>query len=185
MPRQKEATARLLICKVCAGPLRQSGARIAFCGDSCRKQSAREYQRNRDLAATSHRRFDRQCKECESTFMPSYGNKRRFFCTEICSRKHKKRIERSKRRAKIRSVKIETVDPIKVFNRDGWKCHICAGATPKKYRGTYRATAPELDHIVPLSLGGAHSYSNTACCCRKCNQRKGAQVFGQPSLLAA
>jgi 5-methylcytosine-specific restriction endonuclease McrA len=30
-----------------------------------------------------------------------------------------------------------------------------------------------IDHIIPLSRGGEHSFENTTCCCRKCNEEKG------------
>lgn len=33
----------------------------------------------------------------------------------------------------------------------------------------------ELDHVVPLSKGGAHHRSNAQILCRTCNRRKGAK----------
>jgi 5-methylcytosine-specific restriction endonuclease McrA len=70
-----------------------------------------------------------------------------------------------------------------VFERDGWRCHLCHRKTPQRLRGTHKSAAPELDHIVPISKGGAHSYANTACSCRRCNGLKSNNVLGQPSLL--
>jgi 5-methylcytosine-specific restriction endonuclease McrA len=67
---------------------------------------------------------------------------------------------------------VENVDPFKVFARDKWHCQDCGVATPRSKRGSYDADAPELDHIKPLSKGGAHSYKNTQCLCRRCNQEK-------------
>ena len=85
----------------------------------------------------------------------------------------------------MKSVEYERVDPIKVFERDGWRCHMCGCKTPASLRGKMVDRAPELDHIVPLAVRGAHTYANTACSCRKCNGLKGATIKGQPSLLAA
>jgi len=96
-----------------------------------------------------------------------------------------RRIRKPKERARLRAARVESVDPLKVFERDGWKCHLCHRKTPSRLRGTYHDAAPELDHIIPLSRGGEHSYANTACACRKCNGKKGATVVGQPSLFAA
>ncbi|QDP57374.1 MAG: putative HNH endonuclease [Prokaryotic dsDNA virus sp.] len=62
---------------------------------------------------------------------------------------------------------------------------MCGCKTPEAKRGTYAANAPELDHIIPLAKGGAHSKANTACSCRRCNIAKSDKVLGQPSLLAA
>jgi len=30
-----------------------------------------------------------------------------------------------------------------------------------------------IDHILPISRGGQHTFSNLCCCCRKCNEEKG------------
>lgn len=79
----------------------------------------------------------------------------------------------------------EKFDPIEVLERCNWRCHLCGVKTPKRLRGTYDDRAPEVDHIVPLAAGGAHTRQNTACACRKCNQAKGARPLGQLQLLAA
>ena len=68
-----------------------------------------------------------------------------------------------------------------VLARDGWRCKLCGKRTPKRLRGTTHPDAPEIDHIIPLALGGAHSYANTQCSCRDCNGKKGARVL--PGLL--
>ncbi|WP_425516052.1 HNH endonuclease [Rhizobium leucaenae] len=84
----------------------------------------------------------------------------------------------------LRAAYVENVDPIKVFDRDKWKCQICGVKTPRKLRGTLDDKAPELDHIMPLALGGAHSYFNTQCACRKCNAHKSDTPPAQPNLFA-
>ena len=101
------------------------------------------------------------------------------------SRRKSRRIRKGMDRARMRRARVEPVDPFKVFERDGWRCHLCGCKTPKEKRGTYHPKAPELDHIVPLSKGGEHSYRNTACACRACNAAKSDKILGQPSLLAA
>ena len=91
---------------------------------------------------------------------------------------------KARRRARRRLARVETFDPFEVFDRDGWRCHLCGVKTPKKLRGTYADNAPELDHIVPLSQGGEHSKRNTACSCRKCNIEKADKPLGQMLLIA-
>lgn len=112
------------------------------------------------------------------------------FCSPACYRKSDvrrdaKRMARVARKARMRCVQVEAVDPIKVFERDGWRCHLCGGKTIRARRGTYHPKAPELDHIVPLAKGGEHSYRNTACAHRSCNIAKSDDIVGQPSLLPA
>lgn len=105
-------------------------------------------------------------------------------CAEL-DEKRQKAIYRKARKAKQRGATVERVDSIKVFERDGWVCHLCHKVTMKDKRGTLHPRAPELDHIIPISKGGEHSYANTACSCRRCNAEKSDKIIGQPSLLAA
>lgn len=93
-----------------------------------------------------------------------------------------KRASKARRRAVERGVTAERIDPIKVFDRDGWKCHLCGVGTPRRLRGTYKDRAPELDHVVPLAAGGAHTWGNVKCACRKCNADKADKPLGQLGL---
>lgn len=48
-------------------------------------------------------------------------------------------------------------------------------------RCAYCATRPErltVDHVIPISKGGAHTASNVVPACRACNARKGARPVG-------
>lgn len=47
-----------------------------------------------------------------------------------------------------------------VFARDGHRCQYCG------------AQAENIDHVVPRSRGGPHSWDNVVACCRRCNTRK-------------
>ncbi len=54
---------------------------------------------------------------------------------------------------------------LKVFERDGYKCHYCA-----KQLTRFSAT---LDHIQPVSKGGDNSYDNLVTACLHCNSERG------------
>jgi 5-methylcytosine-specific restriction endonuclease McrA len=47
-----------------------------------------------------------------------------------------------------------------VFARDDWKCQYCA------------SPAENLDHVVPRSKGGEHTWENVVAACRRCNSKK-------------
>lgn len=81
-------------------------------------------------------------------------------------------------KARRRSIEVEhgVVDPFMVLQRDGWRCYMCGVSTPESLRGSNEPTAPEVDHVIPLALGGMHVDSNLRCCCRQCNGRKGASL---------
>lgn len=93
-----------------------------------------------------------------------------------------KREYRARRRALERGAMADRIDPIVVFERDKWRCHLCGCATPRKLRGTYEPNAPELDHVVPLAAGGGHTWGNVKCACRRCNGLKSDKPMGQLGL---
>lgn len=168
------------VCPVCGVATRAKGRRCQPC-----KAASIEAQR-----VASLRRQPRPCVVCGKAFHPSYGNAK--ICGDECqrvrrkanvkaapSRKKHKRADRIRRKAKLRGVTVERVIPEDVFQRDGWRCQLCGCSTPKRLRGSYDRRAPELDHIVPIAMGGSHSYDNTQCACRHCNATKGARLMGQ------
>lgn len=86
--------------------------------------------------------------------------------------------EEGVRRARMIGATIDgTVNVSKVFNRDKWRCYICGTKTQKK--DIMADNAAEVEHVVPLSKGGAHTYSNVRCSCRACNQSKHNMLVGQ------
>lgn len=68
------------------------------------------------------------------------------------------------RRARKLAAFIEPVSRLQVYARDGGRCHVCGKKVDPKHW--------QIDHLVPLSLGGEHSYRNVAVACPKCNQRR-------------
>ncbi len=57
-----------------------------------------------------------------------------------------------------------------IFARDEHECQYC------------RRPAENLDHIVPRSRGGEHSWANVVACCGRCNARKGDRLLGEINL---
>lgn len=146
------------------------------------KDRQRQYNRLRNASLDTVDRSPRPCVECGTVFATSYGDKRQSLCSDACGRRQARRKRKPFERARLRGATVETFDPIEIMERDGWRCQLCSRKTPKKLRGTYEPNAPELDHIVPLAIGGAHSRANTQCLCRECNGVKGAKPLGQQRL---
>ncbi len=188
---REKAKVKHKTCSVCGKEFTTTG-RQSICSDECRKQLARDEQRQRYLAEREEKIKKRKdefvpqrvvCKECgcefETEFNGSRGQARTVFCSNECARRNQKRKGKAVRRARKKGLGYECFDPLDVFKRDKWTCQMCGVKTPKKYRGTCDDRAPELDHIIPLALGGEHSMRNTQCLCRKCNGAKGATAQGQ------
>jgi len=51
-----------------------------------------------------------------------------------------------------------------VFHRDAFACQYCG------------RQAENLDHVVPKSRGGGHTWENVVACCRRCNTKKGGRT---------
>lgn len=123
------------------------------------------------------------CRECGKQFSRSADAASRYMCSEECrkaSAARSRRISKASRDALERKAdRGQKIDPIKVFERDLWKCGICGRKTHKAKRGTYHDKAPELDHIVALANGGTHTWDNVQCACRVCNGAKNANNYGQ------
>lgn len=58
---------------------------------------------------------------------------------------------------------------IRAMKRDRFMCTYCGIA------GTDAEL--EIDHIIPVALGGSHHISNLTTACRACNQKKGAKLM--------
>lgn len=174
----KPARPRLMRdCCICGEPV--PGPAKACVGCRPEKDRRRAAKRNEDRVGPKP---ERKCKECARAFVSEYRDKKRTFCSEFCLRRHGRRVGKAKRRARLRSERVEAVDPIKVFERDRWRCQLCGVSTPRRLRGSCEPAAPELDHIVPLAQGGEHSYRNTQCACRTCNIAKSDRPLGQMRL---
>ena len=57
-----------------------------------------------------------------------------------------------------------------VFHRDSFSCQYCG------------RHAENIDHVVPKSQGGSHTWENVVACCRRCNTKKGGRTPRQALL---
>lgn len=86
------------------------------------------------------------------------------------------------RRARLQDSEAEPVDRDVVGDRDGWKCGLCGHRVDNSLSWPHPRSA-SLDHIVPLSKGGAHAYINTQIAHLDCNMAKGNRGGGEQLLL--
>ena len=142
-------------------------SRRQFCSDACRAKHRR---------LTNFTSREVVCRECGASTTTEYGSPKHVYCSDACHRKYRNRRKKYKRKARKRAtLTYSHVVPRDIFARDGWRCYICGVPTPPYLRGTQAYNAPELEHVVPLSKGGAHSAENLACACRRCNGAKSDQ----------
>jgi 5-methylcytosine-specific restriction endonuclease McrA len=77
-----------------------------------------------------------------------------------------------RRRARTRQSRYEPIEPMRVFDRDGWVCHLCK-------EPVLRDDA-SLDHVLPLARGGSHTYDNVATAHVHCNIVRGSKLLNNP-----
>lgn len=108
----------------------------------------------------------------------------RRYCSSQCKRSVKARRERElypervlereyaarqRRTTRISaSVPREDVDRVEIAERDGWVCYLCEQLVTRR---TW-----SLDHVIPLSKGGAHTYANARIVHHRCNSRKRTRI---------
>lgn len=166
-------------CMVCHAPV---GPARRYCAPCAVTRAEAAYRASRAAyTAMRQSRPERVCAQCQEPFVPVQGSRK--FCSNKCSKKFQRAIGKRLRKARQRGVERERVSPTTVFTRDGWRCQLCGVSTPRRLQGQMVDNAPELDHIVPLAVGGPHTYANTQCLCRACNGRKGARALGQLRLV--
>lgn len=148
-------------------------------------------RRERARAEASAKTVDRICRICLRPFKrPLYSPGAWTICASVECRsaaaaEYRRRFRRlhggGKTRHRVRSRGLpyeKRVGPVAVCERDGWRCQHCGRDTPRSLRGTTDEAAPEVDHIVPLSVPGSpgHVWSNVQCLCRGCNALKGSKL---------
>ncbi len=91
--------------------------------------------------------------------------------SRIYSRTHPEvnRARDQNRRARLLQAFVESVNPKELYGMTIGACGICGKVL--KYEDM------SIDHIVPLSKGGKHSYANTQPAHLKCNIKKGARLL--------
>jgi 5-methylcytosine-specific restriction endonuclease McrA len=57
-----------------------------------------------------------------------------------------------------------------VLHRDGHRCQYCG------------KDADSIDHVIPRSRGGTHTWENVVAACRRCNLAKGSRLLPETSM---
>ena len=124
----------------------------------------RYYQKHKDKLSIQRKEF----RENHKTEVAARGK----LYQQTQNGKITSRKSNHKYRALKRGATVESFSYVEVFERDSYVCQLCGIKTRPDFKSQYHPKRPELDHIVPLSLGGQHSRANTQCLCRHCNMTK-------------
>ena len=160
-------------CKECTKQLR----RQAYRDDPAKiKAATAEYQcNNRDkVNAGLRRRYDAnpelaRSKQRARANKPAVKAKRKvYFKKWAADNRLKRNNNEAKRRALKQTTQVEPVQRELVHKRDGEECTYCGAPVAIEEM--------HMDHRVPLSKHGSHTYDNCVTSCASCNLKKGAKI---------
>ena len=126
------------------------------------------------------------CKECGRTFTmrelrednPWNFSSNPKFCSLSCRKRFYKRESRNKRRMICEEAASDSISLYELSKRDGNICYLCGGKVDasdyKMVDGAFVAgdLFPSIDHVIPLSKGGTHTWGNVKLAHHLCNSVK-------------
>lgn len=122
------------------------------------------------------------CTVCSKTFWSESRSSKKCFCSDQC-RKEAHKAHSGNRRHLIRDRSFGAVITLKkLFKRDGGRCKVCNTKCVKP-EGYNQPNEANIDHIMPLSKGGLHIWSNVQLLCRSCNIAKSDKVLPGTQLM--
>lgn len=171
-------------CKSCGSDLTGRIRSTLFCNRIC----TWEFHNRKN-------KISKQCFYCDSKYLPYRKNQK--YCSIKCgvksnAIKNEGTLKQNShdRRARIRDTRsTERFTREQVFTRDNWICQLCF--TPIDFRQAGRgAFAPSIDHKIPISRGGTHTFDNVwsahlGCNARKSNKEDENFLCGPPQRSAA
>jgi len=120
------------------------------------------------------------CKNCGNEFcqiVTGYNSK--MYCSEKCQKRYFNRRRCEKRYKKLMAREHNSdISLEKLFKRDNGICYLCGNkcdwSDGEELDGTFIAGPryPSIDHVVPVSKGGTHTWNNIKLACRECNWTK-------------
>jgi hypothetical protein len=172
-------------CQPCA----REAARRWYSHNRARKLSAttswkaahpNEVRRHEDTQLAKRRTARRAIRDlrhvaCLSCQVPVQTRAPRARCLDCRRQVRNHRAEMRKRQLVAGAYSLRSVG-----DRDGWRCHLCGGQVdPALSRQV--AAGPTIDHVRPLSKGGADVLANVRLAHRSCNVRRGARALPENS----
>lgn len=161
--------ARRATCARCGGEFTARSRDRIYCGDTCKVAAYRERRAQGVRRVGSH---EVVCDECGTPFTSVRPEAR--WCSKECANRHWGRMRSRQRRLPTTAAYSDR----EIFERDGWRCHLCGKRIFKSKRWPDQACGT-IDHIVPLSEGGRDEPSNVAAAHWRCNREKRAQALGE------
>lgn len=120
-----------------------------------------------------------QCNKCGTTHNAKQDGAMCGKCNRLAKKKYRAKLDIPKNtRQRCKKYKVpydSTVRPSLVYLRDKYTCYMCGVKCIKSKE--YRIDMATIDHVIPLSKGGGHTWDNVRTACMRCNTRKGTNLI--------
>ncbi|MGM0807543.1 MAG: HNH endonuclease [Bacillota bacterium] len=147
-----------------------------YCNKDCAyKHHLNKLDHKRKEEVTYHQR---KCKECGKHFSSTRWNA--AYCNTVCSNRYSNRRNETTRRRMIRkNGKVDwNISIERLLKRDGKRCYLC-DANVDLSVDTNHANYPSIEHVIPVSKGGTHTWDNVKIAHRKCNALKSDKTLDE------
>lgn len=152
-----------------------------YCCDRCKKDALNERERANRVYRDQAIHKTKFCPACGKEFITRNGHQK--FCCLSCGKKYRRsgrlyRVSKDKR-LMMCTEKDNSLWLLPLIKRDNNTCQICNGQCDLyDYEVSENGAVmcgdsyPSIDHIIPLSRGGQHIWSNAQLAHRGCNREK-------------
>lgn len=159
-------------CLVSFVPTSRRGRIPTYCSQRCQERAKSLARVERDRNARAAARAELRCASCGESLATRRATR---YCSKRCADRDSDRFHR--RRLVERGARTgEVVSFAEIAKRDLWTCYLCRQPIDPAVPGP-SAHAASLDHVIPLSKGGAHAPSNLRLAHLGCNRRKGTRML--------
>lgn len=153
-------------CLKCGG---QRTGRPLRCNACVRAQAFVDYRKRNGIPLSA--RAEKHCRECGKGLVAADNHYVvsvvRNYCSDACRNRAKCRRRRVQRAGRP----VERYAAVEVFERDRWVCRLCDEPIDRQAKWP-APKSPSIDHIVPVSLGGADVVANVQAAHFACNIAK-------------
>ena len=147
------------------------GQRQKQCSDICKEKYHRKCWRDKEREYKGYKLYIKECEICKKE-LKTYRSTQKVhagLCQERWDRINRNiscKIYRSKRK------NIKSIDIRVVFEDSAGKCQLCGRKLSLRTKYPHPRSC-SMDHIIPISCGGADEYYNIQLACFECNSNKG------------
>ena len=175
---RKKSRVRPVKCEICGTVFETSHSQGKYCNDDCKRQGER----------ASWRKYGRKNKQRRHNYHKDYYNKNKeqmiarieaYNATEA-GRQAQRKSDITKRALKCRNH--EPYAETYIYERDNWMCQLCGRKINIRLKWP-NPLSKSIDHIVPLSKGGADAPVNVQAVHLRCNMSKHNKLRGQLRLI--